>query len=311
MPTIHERIEGGLLGLLIGDALGVPYEFKHPRELPDAHAIEFDPPRGYPRSHAGVPPGTWSDDGAQALCLLESLLECGGFDEHDFGSRLVAWYERGHLAVGGVVFDVGIQTASALRAIRAGGGPLHAVAADASTNGNGALMRVLPLALWSRGSDAELLEHARHSSRLTHPHLRSQLCCGLYCLWIRRELAGDRDAWDGAVRCLLALTANDPVTQLEIERHILPGSPPDHPGSGYVVDTLRSARMLLQLETFEQVVKAAVLLGHDTDTTAAVAGGAAGVRFGVEAIPTRWRTALRGQKLLEPLLARLLGVSAK
>jgi ADP-ribosyl-[dinitrogen reductase] hydrolase len=305
MPTIHERIEGGLLGLLIGDALGVPYEFKHPRDLPEDGAIEFDPPLGYPRSHAGVPPGTWSDDGAQALCLLESLLECGGFDERDFGSRLVAWYERGHLAVDEIVFDVGIQTASALRSISAGA-TWRAVAADASTNGNGALMRVLPLALWSRGSDAELLEQARHSSRLTHPHLRSQLCCGLYCLWIRRELAGKQDAWQDAVHCLSELIAGDREAQAELEGHIIPGAPPDRPGSGYVVDTLRSAHMLMQLEKFDRVVKAAVLLGHDTDTTAAVAGGAAGVRFGAQAIPARWRTALRGQAQLAPLLKRLL-----
>lgn len=166
-------------------------------------------------------------------------------------------------------------------------------------------MRVLPLALWSRGTDAELLAHACASSQLTHPHLRSQLCCGLYCLWIRRELAELPDAWADAVACLQSLTAADAAARHELERHIAPNAAPALPGGGYVVDSLRSVRQLMQHASYEDVVKGAVRMGHDTDTTAAIAGGAAGVIYGVEAIPARWRAALRGQELLAPLLQRL------
>lgn len=74
MPTLAERLEGGLLGLLIGDALGVPYEFYPPQALPPVAELEFTPPPGFRRSHASVSPGTWSGDGAQALALLASLL---------------------------------------------------------------------------------------------------------------------------------------------------------------------------------------------------------------------------------------------
>jgi ADP-ribosylglycohydrolase len=120
MPSYRERIEGGLVGLLVGDALGVPYEFHAPGEIPPAEAIEFEPPPGFRRAHAGVPPGTWSDDGAQALGLLASLQEHGRLDPEDLGRRLRAWYEHGEFAVDGRVFDVGIQTGRALRALRAG-----------------------------------------------------------------------------------------------------------------------------------------------------------------------------------------------
>lgn len=68
----QDRLAGGLQGLLIGDALGVPYEFHDAAELPSSEAIEMQPPAGFPRSHGGILPGTWSDDGAQALCLLQS-----------------------------------------------------------------------------------------------------------------------------------------------------------------------------------------------------------------------------------------------
>ncbi len=312
MPKLAERIEGGIIGLLVGDALGVPYEFKSPAELPEIAAIEMDPPPGFGRTHPGVPAGTWSDDGAQALCLLESLLERGRLEPDDFAARMVRWYRSGHLAVDGRVFDVGLQTAETLRAIAAGTPPLSAARRDEHGNGNGALMRVLPLALIAAAtnqSDADLVRDARLSSEVTHGHLRSQLCCALYCLWVRRLCDGVRatDAWLEANTALLALVSNDAAARKELEQKIRPDADADRPGSGYVVDTLRSARALVGRGGFEQVVKHAVLLGYDTDTTAAVAGGAAGVRDGIAGIPQRWRAALRGCELVAPLLEQLLG----
>ena len=89
MPALHERIAGGLWGLLVGDALGVPYEFHEPHDLPPRHQLEMRPPASFRRAHAHVPPATWSDDGAQALALLASLLDQGKLDLDDFGQRLL------------------------------------------------------------------------------------------------------------------------------------------------------------------------------------------------------------------------------
>src|SRR5687768_16172592 len=118
MLTLEDRFAGGIWGLLVGDALGVPYEFHSPQDLPPLAELEMVPPAGFHRAHAGVPPGTWSDDGAHALCLLASLLDCGSLDLADVGQRLVNWYEHGSLAVDGRVFDVGIQTSHAIRALK-------------------------------------------------------------------------------------------------------------------------------------------------------------------------------------------------
>ncbi len=114
--TIKEKIAGGLYGLITGDALGVPYEFHGSWELPPYDKIEMTPPACFHRSHAGIEPGTWSDDGAQALCLLDSLLCCGKFNLEDFSQRLSSWYQEGLWAVRGIVFDVGVQTGEALHA---------------------------------------------------------------------------------------------------------------------------------------------------------------------------------------------------
>ena len=306
MPTITERIEGGLLGLLIGDALGVPYEFHQPQELPPLDEIEFTPPAGFQRSHAPVPPGTWSDDGAQALALLASLLERDGLDLQDFGERLVTWYRQGYMAVGGVVFDVGIQTQRAIRAMIAGTPAAKAGPQDEYANGNGSLMRALPLALWHRGSDQELVNDAHRQSLPTHGHLRAQVCCALYCLWARRLLQEVSDPWPDAVKTLRAIYDHDSPESEELESHVRPDDPPGGGGSGYVVDCLHSGRRAVQAGNYEQVVKAAVAMGHDTDTTACVAGGIAGIRDGAAAIPSRWQQQLRGQEIVEPLLQQLL-----
>ncbi len=298
-------LRGGILGLLVGDALGVPYEFHRPEALPPAHALEFEPPADFVRAHHGVPPGTWSDDGAQALCLAASLLECGRFDADDFGRRLLRWYDDGYLAVDGVVFDIGVTTGAALRALRAGAPPLEAGPAGPYDNGNGALMRVLPLALWHRGDDRALVTDAHLQSRLTHGHARSQACCALYCLWARSTAAGVADPWRQAVASLRAIYGDAAPYREELEQAIRPDDDSPGRGSGYVVDCLRSARWAVGQGSYEQVVRAAVALGHDTDTTACVAGGIAGLRDGVGAIPQRWLTGLRGTELAEPLLEGL------
>jgi len=144
---IQERISGGLIGLLVGDALGVPFEFHSPEALPPANWIEYQPPLDFARAHVGTPPATWPDDGAQALCLLASLLDRGWLDPEDLGRRLLASYDHGYPAVDGRVFDVGIQTGVALQTQRRGMPALEAGSTEELAVGNGSLMRVLPLAL--------------------------------------------------------------------------------------------------------------------------------------------------------------------
>jgi ADP-ribosyl-[dinitrogen reductase] hydrolase len=307
--NIEDRILGGLWGLLIGDALGVPYEFKQPRELPPASQIDFHPPAGYPRTYPTVPPGTWSDDGAQALALLDSLLTCEQLDLDDFSARLIAWAERGEYAVDHRVFDIGVQTSEALRAIQHHGvPPTRAGYLRPEGKGNGSLMRVLPLALWHHGTDEDLVRDAHLQSVVTHGHETNQACCALYCLWARRLLQGLEwnEAYSDAVRTLRDLYRDLPSHEQALEWEIRPDSEPFSDGSGYVVASLHAARLALKEKTYPDVVKAAILLGQDTDTNAAIVGGLAGLRDGIQSIPVNWRSELRGQERLNPLIKKLL-----
>ncbi len=323
------QIQGAIYGLLVGDALGVPFEFTPPDKLPPREQLEMTPPAGWPRAHL-VPDGTWSDDGAQALCLLDSLLACGQLNLEDLARKIAAWQFEGAYAVEGHVFDIGVTTSAAISRFRSGVQAEEAGPDDELSNGNGSLMRVLPLVLWHRGPDFDLSRDAMRQSLVTHGHLRSQLCCALLCLWARRLSEGAQSelAWVSATKTLRQLLPSlcreqNPVQnageladliseaalgiwESELEWHIRPDDDLRGRGSGYVVDTLRSVRDALRESDFESVAKFAVSLGYDTDTTACIAGGLAGLREGVEAIPARWRDELRGKEIAAPLVGRLL-----
>lgn len=303
---LKDRIEGGIWGLLVGDALGVPYEFHPPEAIPPYANIEFNPPQGFTRAHAGVPPGTWSDDGVQVLCLLASLLDRGRLDPNDLIRRLFEWYEKGYMAVDGEVFDIGVQTGQAFAAYRSGISAVDCGNALPEGKGNGSLMRALPLAIWHQGSDAELVRDAFLQSRVTHGHLRVQLCCALYCLWGRNVLRDTAEPWRTAVEGIRSLFSEGTVEREEFEAHIRPEAEATCTGGGYVVDSLRSAHLVCRQTSYEAVVREAIRLGNDTDTTACIAGGVAGLRFGVDAIPARWREALRGQEIFADLLKALV-----
>ncbi|MCX7746934.1 MAG: ADP-ribosylglycohydrolase family protein [Clostridia bacterium] len=310
MITRMDRVKGGFWGLLIGDALGVPYEFHSAAKIPPVEQVEFEPPKGFSRTYPGIKPGTWSDDGAQALCLLDSLLTCGKLDIYDFAKRLLAWYENGMWAVDNDVFDCGCQTGEALNAFRMGVSPRESGMVRPEGKGNGSLMRVLPLALWHRGSDSDLVRDAHAQSVITHGHPCNQVCCALYCLWARNLLYGiqHEDAFGKAVSVLRDVYRNNEFYLKELEWSLRPDDEAVGTGTGYVVDSIRSARMLLSNESYEQVVKSAVALGNDTDTTAAIVGGLAGIRDGMEAIPVRWLQSLRERDKAQGLLDMLLNV---
>jgi ADP-ribosyl-[dinitrogen reductase] hydrolase len=283
----------------------VPYEFSSGAELPELGQIEMAPPAGFRRAHLGVPEGTWSDDGAQALHLLKALLEGDAALEAKFADGLQSWYSTGELTPDGRVFDVGIQTQEALARLARGAPPSQSGPYEERNNGNGSLMRVLPAALLPAADDSVLIERARRQSHPTHGHTRSLLACFLSTLISVRLLRGLTfvGALDEAQERLEQMTVEAERNELRI----LSDGRLDAPnGSGYVVDCLwSSVAAVLRTRNFEDCVRCAISFGNDTDTTACAAGGWAGLLYGEEAIPSRWREQLQGKHLVEPMLERL------
>jgi ADP-ribosylglycohydrolase len=305
-PIPHQaRLRGGLFGLLIGDALGVPYEFHSAASISALSTIEMSPPQDFQRTHQGVPPGTWSDDGAQALALLDTLLHDHELDLDIFANRLLAWFHQGAFTPDGQVFDVGLQTQRALQQLECGVPPDTSGPQDERDNGNGSLMRCLPVIMVA-SSHEDVIRLARKQSLVTHGHARSQLCCALYCLTAMGILENltAADAVRAAEDELLQRYAGS-VEETELKT-LLDGRFDAPQGSGYVVDSFWSAiHCLLSTGSYEDCVKRAISLGNDTDTTAAIAGGLAGVLYGEDALPLRWLAAVRRKDIAEALLRRL------
>ena len=295
-PTVSDRLLGAVWGHLVGDALGVPYEFRSSTDVGPVHWSAVG-------TH-GQQPGTWSDDGGLMLALLDSLLT-SGFDVEDQGRRALAWYDSNTYGAA-PVFDVGITTSRALERLRAGAPAPLAGGSTESDNGNGSLMRVLPVAIAEPGlSKRVLVERAALASCLTHRHPRAQLTCAVYCLIASRLLYGEED-----VRDLPQRSINDVATMAAPGLTVEVATLRDYPqrtGSGYVLDTFWSAWSAFESATsYRQAVEAAIRFGNDTDTTACVAGSLAGLRWGVHSIPDEWLRSMRGRQIVQPLTDRLL-----
>jgi ADP-ribosylglycohydrolase len=298
----------GILGALVGDALGVPFEFKRGDQIP--RQIDVFMPPGFPKTYGHIPYGVWSDDGAQLLCLLDALLQPGGYRDATFAANLLRWRHDAWHQSGGVVFDCGLGTDAALRRLAAGVPPCSAGSLDERSNGNGSLMRVLPVAIVGhcKAWDVEaMVTLAERQSALTHGHPLAKVCCGLYVLIARRLLdttplaAGETagalvaDALDDAIVALGRLYAGVQHGQdalARIGKHMLLDLPT---GSGYVVNSLHSALTAISQATgYREAVTRAIGFGNDTDTTACIAGGLAGIIWNghENGIPRAWTSAL-------------------
>ena len=309
-------LRAAVLGTAVGDALGVPVEFKSRDEL------EQDPVTGmraYGTHHQ--PAGSWSDDTSMLLATLDSLIH--GYDPEDIMARFDRWLNGGAYTPRGEVFDRGLIVAQAVRQYRMGRKALLCGGSGEQDNGNGSLMRVMPACLYAaqrqaqgRMTEAESVRLIHEVSALTHAHVVSKAGCGLYYFMVK-ALLGDCDGsltsalQRGVDACLAWYRANDWYNYGDaLERYgrlfdlkACRMTPEDRISSkGYVVATLEAAVWcLLNTESLKDALLRAVNLGSDTDTVAAVAGGLAGLYYGMEAIPADWLEALLRREWIEQL----------
>jgi ADP-ribosyl-[dinitrogen reductase] hydrolase len=306
-----ERILGALWGSLAGDALGVPVEFQTRETVRENPVTGM---RGFGTHRQ--PAGTWSDDSSLLLCTAESLVHAGGLDTADLGARFVRWERDGCWTPHGEVFDIGHTTARAISQIASGTPPEEAGGADTNSNGNGSLMRIIPIALWfHEESEEAIAAYALRASSLTHRHARSQMASAYYCLLARELLHGAsrRDALRAAFGAFSRIYARTPFAEEMphfrlLDSEVLDKLPETEiASSGYVIHTLlASVWCLLTSESFEETLLKAVNLGEDTDTTGTVAGGLAGAYYGMKAIPFPWEQLLARHDDVESLFASFL-----
>ncbi len=304
-----KNIKDALWGFIVGDALGVPYEFSTRNMMKENPAVDMV---GY--GTYNQPPGTWSDDTSMLLCVLENIINNG--DIQSLSELFVKWYRDDYMTPHGELFDIGITTSRALQKVMVGVKPALAGGADESSSGNGSLMRSLPYAFVD--DIKKSIFNMTMENRITHRNSICSYCCMFYVKMMRALLEG-KDKFeavkDGAAYLKYGWRITDSDDDHEAEWEwfkllfkadfaALPES--EIKSTGYVLSTLEaSIWCFLNTDNYKDAVLKAVNLGGDTDTIAAITGGLAGLYYGYDNIPSNWCEKIAGQHLINNLLNKI------
>lgn len=279
------KIYDGIFGLVVGDAVGVPYEFSR-RDTFTATDMT-----GY--GSYNLPAGTWSDDSSMALATVESIARLGRISPDDIMHNFYRWTDENAFTPYGELFDIGFATRDAIQRY-AGGVPAGKCGGRGERdNGNGSLMRILPLAFTDcRYKTVDAV------SDLTHAHEISLEACRIY-ISVARKLLRGKPLHEIVKKIKPKLSVYERLPVLEtLQRDEISSG-------GYVVDTLEAALWCnLKSSSYRECILLAVNLGRDTDTVAAIAGGLAGIMYGTggeKGIPEEWIGQIARKEWIEEL----------
>ncbi|MRJ09380.1 ADP-ribosylglycohydrolase family protein [Ornithobacterium rhinotracheale] len=298
-----------LLGVAVGDALGVPVEFTSRESLQNNPVTDMREYGTYQQ-----PAGTWSDDSSLTFCLAEALTQ--EFDLYKIAENFVAWAYDSLWTPHGEVFDIGISTRKAIDKLSRGTEPTEAGGKEPDTNGNGSLMRILPLVFELKGkTNQEKFELVQKVSSLTHAHIRSVIACYYYLEFAQKLMDGKdkKSIYLELQKEVPTLLEQVGVSQEEIQvfDRLLKADISELPeneidSGGYVMHSIEaSIWCLLTTENYSEAVLKAVNLGRDTDTTGAITGGLAALTYGLDDIPIEWQKVLARYKDILSLSERL------
>ena len=269
-----ENLRDAVYGLAVGDALGVPFENLTRDSFTCPNMVGFG-------AHS-QPKGTWSDDTSLTLATLESISrQSGKINIEDIRLNFEKWFYKNYFTPFGKVFDCGYTCSTAIIEKKGQN--------TVDDNGNGSLMRILPLAFVKNISNRQI----RKVSAITHGHRIAKQCCVAY-VRIAKDLMKGLSIKKAIKRNLRYIPCKNAKSL------IFHGDRDDIKSGGFVVDTLIAALWCLcHTDNYRECVLTAVNLGGDTDTTAAVAGGLAGIIYGRKNIPSKWLENLKGKQIIE------------
>lgn len=307
---MENKARAGIFGVCIGDALGVPVEFRSREQLKRSPVTQMRA-MGTHRQ----PAGTWSDDGSLTLCLADSL--SNGYDLEDMALKFLQWYNAELWTPYGSVFDIGIATRQAIQKISKGFPPQSCGGTSEFDNGNGSLMRILPLIFYIKNLPIEIrFDKTKEVSSITHGHIRSVIACFIYLEFLLEILDGKEkfEAYQATQSKIRYFLDQNPIcSQAEmdlferiLDKKIFEYEEDEIKSSGYVLHSLEaSIWCFLNSESYSEAVLKAVNLGEDTDTTGAITGGIAGIYYGFEDIPEEWVSVLARKSDIEDLCRKL------
>ena len=276
------KVKDGIIGFIVGDALGVPVEFFSGSELEKDPVVDM---RSYGTYEQ--PKGTWSDDSSMTIATMASIVNKGGIDYDDIMNEFCMWIDDSKYTNSeDGMFDRGITTGQALSNYKLGSPALESGCKGERDNGNGSLMRILPLA-YIKDIDYETIENI---SALTHAHKRSRIACVLYVEIAKSMLENDLTIKEHVdLACNKIKEYYKDSEELMHFQKIFDNNFEDINGKGYVIYTFECVLYsLLTTDNYRDAVLKAVNIGDDTDTNAAICGGLAGIYYGYDEIPIDW-----------------------
>lgn len=309
----------GIMGVIIGDALGLPAQFLSREELKSNPVTEM---RGYGTFH--MPPGAWSDDGSMTLATLDSIREKKGIDYDDIMQRFVGWNFEGQYTPTGKAYDQGAACMEAICNYVESGNYKTCGKTGEYANGNGALMRIMPVCLYAYVQHKngfisldEALEYVHQATALTHNHIRAKMASGIYFFMVQSILDQDgklverlqlgmNQAKNYYSKDIMNLTEWTRYSRLFDLAEFAQVDEKEIKSSGYVVDSLEAAVWsLVTTESFEEALLKAVNLGGDTDTIAAIAGGLGGLYYTYTLMVDLWKEIIMKRGEIECLIVQM------
>ncbi len=289
-------IKDATIGIAIGDALGVPLEFKPREKLQANPTTEM---KGY-GSH-NVPKGTWSDDTSMTLATIAAINKTGKIVPKDIADNFIKWLENAEFTAGGRVFDVGGTCLRAIVRYRGNLAKPEECGEDGEfSNGNGSLMRISPLIFYCYAKNMnkeEIYECVKTVSSITHKHEISVMGCYIYVLFGIELLKNNNllEAYKVIQNEDYHFFSQNCISRYDriIRGEIYSCSMDEIRSTGYVVDTLEATFWcLMNTDCFDDAIIKAINLGNDTDTVGACVGALAGILYGEESINKDWKREL-------------------
>ncbi|MBE6486061.1 MAG: ADP-ribosylglycohydrolase [Methanosphaera stadtmanae] len=286
-----ENVYSAIIGGVVADALGVPYEFSFREEMQKHPATGM---RGY--GTYNQPPGTWSDDSSMTLATMDSLIN--GINYKDMITKFCSWIFDGEYTPYDEVFDCGKTTLSALENFRYNDmNPLNCGLTGEHDNGNGSLMRIMPAILYANAAELipqEKIEFINNVSALTHAHPISQASCNIYRFIAEEILEHPEKDFkklivNGIDKSREYYDNNEYECFNRIYTDLFDMDDDDLSSKGYVVYSLEiSLYSCYHTNSYKEAVLKAINYGRDTDTNGIISGGLAALYYGYDSIPEIW-----------------------
>lgn len=310
----------GIMGVIVGDALGSPAQFRWREELrqhPITDMVYCDIFR--------MPAGSFTDDGSLTLANLDSIVECKGYNLKDVADKYVEWLENGKYTPFGTAYDIGHGCEEGIETYEHYKDPTTSGSDKDRNNGNGSLMRTMPICLYAYElqkrvctSDNEVIQMIHEVSGITHRHLRAQMACGLYFYMVKSILDNKgfgrglslKDCLQQGIDAGLTYYGNDIRNLTEMAyfgrlfdlNELMDTQEDKIETGGYVIDTIEAVVYnLITTISFEECLLQAVNMGGDADTVGAIAGGLAGLYYGYEEIPESWVSKIQRREYIEEM----------